>query len=838
MTIRVAIVRSREDVLAELIKRECEASSALSLVAAELVELDDAPARLMSIAREADVLIAIGNYAPEHLESVVEHHAGSVVSGILIGSDSVSMRLKKVGAQQLIDTLVALSNDRSRERSRLMKYEFVGDKDSSRGSYQFVDLNPSDNLLLAAVDAWLRLALLGYAARRPRSESDLPGQARGIETMQALLAPRRQPVSPSPEESAALATVLEHLANDQEAPLSRLHQRLGLKEVELKLLLLALSPELDVDFQTAFGLLNDDLGRRYPTFALACAVLGDSLDVRGEIDRAGNLRRWRLFEAGGLFPQADDMLRLPPALSAWVMGNRGAPLDDFTIRPFVRLERYPGVAFLDTPDNNAIGQSLARFFTAEDASWMAMPADHADRWRARCELGAIEASTPLLRCEPAAMLTMPRADQREIAFHLIRTARILGMVPVIDFEARPADENALKLLEYFADAVAMLPQCAILIAAESDRYLSALTPHPVVTLDRSTFSETEMTDIYAAAAANAGIPLSVDERERLAMAFPLPLKTIEDAVEFVALGEDREAPAYDRLIKACSRAASPNLTRLAHRITPSFMLEQVILPAEQRTQLGEIVGNVVNAPTVLNRWGFGEQLPYGRGLAVLFSGASGTGKTMASHAIAHELGVDIFDVDVSRLVSKYVGETEKNLDTIFTEAEQANAVIALQEVDSIAGRRGLQKDAHDRYANMEVAYLLQRIESFTGLAILTTNFKQNMDPAFLRRLRFSIDFPKPDARAREAIWRQCIPAGAPLAGDVDFALLARYAELTGGNIRQITLRAAFAAANARSPIDMRHILAATRAELIKLGEHGAVRELAELGQFRAGELAA
>jgi SpoVK/Ycf46/Vps4 family AAA+-type ATPase len=322
------------------------------------------------------------------------------------------------------------------------------------------------------------------------------------------------------------------------------------------------------------------------------------------------------------------------------------------------------------------------------------------------------------------------------------------------------------------------------------------------------------------------------------LAFPLPLEAIENAFNLVSLAPTSTASPYESVVKACGRVASPNLSRLAQRITPAFELDQVILPTEQRSQLREIVGNVTNAPTVLGRWGFGDQLPYGRGVAVLFSGPSGTGKTMASHAIARALRSEVFEVDVSRVVSKYIGETEKNLDTVFTEAEQANAVMAIQEIDSIAGRRGLQKDAHDRYANMEVAYLLQRIENFTGLAILTTNFKQNMDPAFLRRLRFVIEFPKPDAEAREAIWRQCVPKSAPLAADVDFAFLARHVALTGGNIRQITLRAAFAAASEHSPIEMRHILAATRAELVKLGEHGTVRDLAAVDHFRTKKLAA
>lgn len=204
---------------------------------------------------------------------------------------------------------------------------------------------------------------------------------------------------------------------------------------------------------------------------------------------------------------------------------------------------------------------------------------------------------------------------------------------------------------------------------------------------------------------------------------------------------------------------------------------------------------------------------------------------MTSHAVANELGTDIFEVDVPRLVSIYIGETKKNLDTILTEAERANAVIALHDFDSLACRRGLQKDTQDRSANMEVAYMLQRIEGFTALAILTTNFKQTPDPAFLCRLRFSIDSPPSRTQKRVNIWRQCIPQAAPL-------LLARLVEITGRNIQQVTLRVAFAAAAERSSISMRHLIAATRAELVKFGEHTAVRDLNELASLHTSVLAA
>ena len=204
-------------------------------------------------------------------------------------------------------------------------------------------------------------------------------------------------------------------------------------------------------------------------------------------------------------------------------------------------------------------------------------------------------------------------------------------------------------------------------------------------------------------------------------------------------------------------------------------------------------------------------------MTVLFHGPSGTGKTMAAISIAKRLNTRILRVDLSRVVSKYIGETEKNIDRIFLDAHRSGAAILIDEAEALLGKRSEGKDAHDRYANIEVAYLLQRMETHEGLAILTTNLRQNLDPAFLRRLRFVIDFPRPDAEAREKIWRRCLPSGSHEISDAAFRHLARKVDMTGGHIRQITLRAAFLAAAADSVIGMPHITQATSAELSKLG---------------------
>jgi SpoVK/Ycf46/Vps4 family AAA+-type ATPase len=282
------------------------------------------------------------------------------------------------------------------------------------------------------------------------------------------------------------------------------------------------------------------------------------------------------------------------------------------------------------------------------------------------------------------------------------------------------------------------------------------------------------------------------------------------------LGDEPQS-AQARFITACKEVSAQGASGLAQRIEPIFELADVVLPADRKDQLEEIVDNIRFAPKVLEGWKFRDQLPYGLGVTALFHGPSGTGKTMASMAVAKALGVQILRIDLSRVVSKYIGDTEKNIDRVFQEAQLSGAALVIDEADGLLARRGEVKDAHDRYANLEVAYLLQRMEAYEGLAILTTNLRQNLDSAFLRRLRFVIDFPRPDAAAREEIWRRCLPAESHLLDDATFRQLARRIELTGGSIRQITLRAAFLAAAAHTQIGPEHITHAVNAEFAKLG---------------------
>jgi hypothetical protein len=283
-----------------------------------------------------------------------------------------------------------------------------------------------------------------------------------------------------------------------------------------------------------------------------------------------------------------------------------------------------------------------------------------------------------------------------------------------------------------------------------------------------------------------------------------------------AAGEVAESDPPDgaALWEACRTQARPRLDDLAQRIDSHAGWEDLVLPASQLQTLQEMAAHVRRRAQVYEEWGFGRKSGRGLGLSGLFCGASGTGKTLAAEVLAAALALDLYRIDLSQVVSKYIGETEKNLRRIFDAAEEGGALLLFDEADALFGKRSEVKDSHDRYANIEVSYLLQRMEAYRGLAILTTNMRNALDPAFMRRITFIVNFPFPDVRERAAIWRRVFPPGVPTDG-LDVDKLARLS-IAGGNIRNIALGAAFVAADAGEPVRMGHLLRAARGEYAKL----------------------
>jgi AAA+ superfamily predicted ATPase len=296
---------------------------------------------------------------------------------------------------------------------------------------------------------------------------------------------------------------------------------------------------------------------------------------------------------------------------------------------------------------------------------------------------------------------------------------------------------------------------------------------------------------------------------RLGMAIRLGPNRIADVVSAAACADD--------LVPLARSRVASDLPSMARLVRPDWTWDDLVLPARQREQLQRLCAVLEHAPRVMGDWGFSAKSPAGHNTIALFSGPSGTGKTMAASLIAASVGLHLYACNVASIFDKYVGETEKNLDRLFNETERANAILLFDEADVLFGVRTEVKDGHDRYGNLSVGYLLQRVESYDGLVILASNLASNMDEAFCRRLSHVVLFPMPDAALRRELWMRAFPRDAPLEPDIDMDALARGFELSGGNIRNAALAAAYLAAADGGPIARRHVLQAIASELEKMG---------------------
>jgi SpoVK/Ycf46/Vps4 family AAA+-type ATPase len=295
---------------------------------------------------------------------------------------------------------------------------------------------------------------------------------------------------------------------------------------------------------------------------------------------------------------------------------------------------------------------------------------------------------------------------------------------------------------------------------------------------------------------------------------------IADARNLAAMrcGNDNSEITMEDLYQSCRARSNQKLSAMAQKIVPHYSWADIVLPSDKLEQLKEISHYVKYRPIVYDDWGFGQKLSLGKGLNVLFSGPSGTGKTLAAEIIANELKLDLYKIDLSCVVSKYIGETEKNLAKIFQEAEASNAILFFDEADALFGKRSEVKDSHDRYANIEINYLLQKMEEHEGIAILASNFRKNIDEAFTRRMHFSVEFPFPDEHYRLKIWRNIFPDATPISRDIDFEFLAKKIKISGGNIKNIALHAAFLDAEDSKNVNMDCVILATKREFQKIGK--------------------
>ena len=610
-----------------------------------------------------------------------------------------------------------------------------------------------------------------------------------------------------PIEKPRLQPLARALKGQPPMALEQLYGRLGLSAFERFTLLLAAGMELDGRFPALCAAARG--GREEgPTFALALAVFEQpSWDA---LASTGPLRYWRLLDIGKSATLVHSPLRIDEYVLDYLTGQRHAdprllglaePLPDAEVlapsqaRLAARIallwreqgETLP-VIQLAGAENSTAAEAIAVAACGELG--LGLTAISA----AALPLGADELETVLRLCERRATLS---------GGAVLLAGHALG-------EPEPAREAVIARFIERLDAPLLL----------TGRIRRQSARRAVLSFDVAKPTVAEQQAMWHQAL--GGDPAALPAARMLANQFHLEpgaiRAAIADARARLTLEDSEPDPAPDTLAQAawdsCRALSRPRLDDLARRIEVSAGWDDLIVPEPQQQMLRAIAAQLRHRATVHTDWGFAGQSERGLALAVLFAGSSGTGKTMAAEVLARTMRLDLYRVDLSAVVSKYIGETEKNLRREFDAAEESGAVLLFDEADALFGKRTEVRDSHDRHANVEVSYLLQRVEAYRGLAILTTNMKEALDTAFLRRLRFVVTFPFPDPVARARIWARMFPQATPTSG-LDMARLAQLA-ISGGQIRSIALNAAFLAADAGRAVTMADIRAAARNEYVKL----------------------
>ncbi|MEX2631475.1 MAG: ATP-binding protein [Tistlia sp.] len=651
---------------------------------------------------------------------------------------------------------------------------------------------------LAALDVLIAGELQRLRARYALSLDEFRGLYVSDALVDALLA----------QSGAGPAAPLPRLTAPLIAPVAERGRALGLCPLGCALLVLALAPELDARYPTLFAYLNDDVTRRWPTLDLACRLLvapGDaagSARLRTVLSPALPLAAGGLVAEGLLLPSEPDEPARPLLLRGW----RGSPS---LLHHLLRLPGLPapGLAWLpDPPDEGDRRPSPEGLPPDPPAVLVSGPPGsgrraEAARWAAGLGLRALLYDPPTVEADGPP----PPEALREAAL----AARLEGAVLVLDLgNVRPAPLRGLDL----GVAVALLVQ-------EAGGWPAALAPRLVQQRQCHLPGVQARSDSWRRSLAALGHKASPKAVGAVAGRFALGEAAIARAARRLGLEGETARVDAPALIAAARAETTADLAGLARPVVTSAGWEELVLPAGALAQLKDFAAAISARGQVFDLWGFGGVgRGVGQGLAALFSGGSGTGKTMSAAVVAAEVGLDLWRIDLASTVSKYIGETEKNLERLFSAAGAANAILFFDEADALFGKRSEVKDSHDRYANIEIAYLLQRLEDHDGIVILATNLSRNLDTAFLRRLPFVIEFPMPDTAARAKLWRKAIPAQAPLCPTVEFRELAQRFELSGGDIRTAALEAAFLAAARGSPIDPEVLDTAIRRQLMKRGQ--------------------
>jgi len=584
---------------------------------------------------------------------------------------------------------------------------------------------------------------------------------------------------------------------------------------ETEAFLLTLAPEIDPRYAQIYAYLHDDVTRKRPSISLLLNLLTDNFDeklkLRQLFGKNGRLMQSGLLEKSGERDGKEllaQTIRPTPHVVEYLLGDDQLDRNLNAMAQLYPVRQKHEAHRVSTP----LLTKLLKVSQTTTPPLFAFSGRYGTGKLEAAEQIASQAERPLLRVN-CAKLAAADLDLKTGFRWLLRDGRLFGAVILLDrwdsllVEYQPPPQLFSEILAY--------PHVVILASEISWQPTNRTHHRPLYTI---TFPAPDFNGRFSIWQQHLGDETGLDITA-VANHFRFTPGQIEDAIATAHdLAHWRDSAVTNDDLFAASRAHSnQNLAKLATKILPRYTWDDIVLPEDTLDQLYEMVNMVKHRPKVYDQWGFDRKLAMGKGLSALFAGGSGTGKTMSADIMAGVLGLDLYKIDLSTVVSKYIGETEKNLDRIFTEAATSNAILFFDEADAIFGKRSEVKDSHDRYANIEISYLLQRMEMYDGVVILATNLRANMDEAFTRRLHFVVEFPFPEAIDRERIWQVNFPQETPLTADVDFELLAKRFRIPGGNIRNIILSAAFLAAEDEQTVGMKQLLHASQREYQKLG---------------------
>ncbi len=701
------------------------------------------------------------------------------------------------------------------------------------------------DLRLSLIRCRLERAVLERQAAKCIREEEL-GEFSGLviseKEILSLLNQKNSDLKLDPEEVKKLDSKMINIRKQllalppEESLFDLLRFNFNLSETEAYICLFVCAPELDRSFEKTFAFLQDNLNLKRPEITLVGEIFFgheyDGTRLRQILGPGGSLIASRLVQYSERSRREQSSFfsrQLVPSESLVEFWVHNVRLDK-ELREIARLQTSVPAKFYEgyySKHKTWVQKQLARqseirseFDSIQQVEVLLGP--NGLKLHLAIENVAYELNRRVLSINMETLLDGHPGRGESLWYAIIRETILWSALLHLDFSGITDQESARQVLRQIP--VSLYDNSAVKCYVTAQAVLLQPLRGLPVPVQIETFhlpTRMQRKELWECAW-NKKFKISLSHEDISALSTHFNF-TPEDVENIVQIADERKISAsgevYGELANICRNLKSHHLNQLAVKLRCLYRWEDLVLPPDVLEQLREICESARLSSSVYDDWGFGEKFSQGKGLSILFSGESGTGKTMCAEIIAGTLGLELFKIDLSLVVSKYIGETEKNLTRIFQEAENCNGILLFDEADALFGKRSEVKDAHDRYANIEIDHLLQKLEEHEGIVILTTNILQNIDSAFTRRLKYIVEFPTPDQNDREIMWNKVFPGSAPRSERIDYEFLSKQFRLTGANIKNIALNGAFLAASNGGCIEMFHIIKAVKREFQKMGKY-------------------